>query len=175
MTDPNRPSGGLVPDEGPLSPDLWFNAVRQFMEERIPFNQFLGVRVDQMSRGLAVLRLPFRPAFVGDPFRPALHGGTISMLIDTAGGAAVWSEIDRKDRVSTIDMRVDYLRPAALVDTWAEAKVVRLGNRVGVARIQVWQEEAPGNASDEAQAGEGGGRRMVAEGTGVYAIRRAER
>jgi uncharacterized protein (TIGR00369 family) len=67
------------------------------------------------------------------------------------------------DTCSTIDLRVDYLRRGLPLDLIAEATVVRLGNRVGVARIQVWQDP-------EGEAG--GSRRLVAEATGVYNLRR---
>ena len=62
--------------------------------------------------------------------------------------------------------RVRAPQPHRLRDLVAEATLVRLGNRVGVARIQVWQEADEGGAEE-------GGRRLVAEGTGVYAVRRS--
>ena len=148
--------------------------LKLFFEEQIPFNKFLGLSVRDLAPGSIVLALPFRKELVGDPLRPALHGGTISMLADTAGGAAVFSAVDPGDRVSTVDLRIDYLRPGALVETVAEARVVRLGGRVGVARIQVWQERSEGNESIEARQGEEDARRLVAEGTGVYAVRRVQ-
>jgi len=161
-----------APDFLGLTEEQYLAGLRAFMETQIPFNAFVGLRVLELGRGHATLLLPFRPELVGDPFRPALHGGTISMLADTAGGAAVFSGVGPGDRISTIDLRMDYLRPAALVDTRAEARLVRLGGRVGVARIQVWQEPQEGNASDEARFGDAGDRRLVAESTGVYAVRR---
>src|SRR5260221_12499699 len=85
--------------------------VRRFMAEQIPFNSYLGLQVDLLEASRAVLSLPFRREFIGDPFRPALHGGVISTLIDTCGGAAVWTTVSPTDRISTIDLPVDYLRP----------------------------------------------------------------
>jgi uncharacterized protein (TIGR00369 family) len=71
--------------------------------------------------------------------RPALHGGVLSALGDAAGGAAVWAGIeDENARISTIDLRIDYLRPARLVALAAEATVVRVGNRVGVADVRIF-------------------------------------
>ncbi len=147
--------------------------IRQFMEEGIPFNVYLGIRLPSLSPGAATLVMPYRPELVGNPFVPALHGGTISALADTAGGAAVFSAIEPGDRVSTIDVRIDYLRPAALVDCIAVAEVVRLGGRVGVARVRVWQHPAGPNVSAEARTGsDEAGRLQIAEATGVYAIHR---
>jgi uncharacterized protein (TIGR00369 family) len=113
--------------------------LRQVMEELIPFNRFLGVKLTAMRKGFARLEIPFRDELVGDPMRPALHGGVLSALGDAAGGAAVWAGIeDDNARISTIDLRIDYLRPARLTTLVAEATVVRLGNRVGVADVRVF-------------------------------------
>src|SRR3954462_4398313 len=91
------------------------DVLRQISEEFIPFNKFLGLRVLLLERGRGMFEIPFREELVGDPVKRALHGGVISMLADTTGGMAVWSAVPNPDqRVSTIDLRVDYLRPGRL-------------------------------------------------------------
>jgi uncharacterized protein (TIGR00369 family) len=133
--------------------------VRRIMSEMIPFNAYLGVQVDALDHGYAVLSVPFRPEFIGDPMRPALHGGVISALIDTCGGAAVWTTVKLTDRVSTIDLRVDYLRPGRTEALITEGRVIRAGNRVGVVTIRAFHPSDP--------------TAIVAEGKGVYNIKRA--
>lgn len=131
--------------------------LRHVMEEMIPFNRHLGVKVTALRKGHARLEIPFRDELVGDPLRPALHGGVLSMLADTAGGAAVWTGIeDERARVATIDLRIDYLRPARLETIVAEAHVVRVGNRVGVADVRLFH---PSHES-----------LTVATGKGVYNV-----
>lgn len=116
--------------------------LRQVMEELIPFNRFLGVKLTAMNKGFARLEIPFRDELVGDPMRPALHGGVLSALGDAAGGAAVWASMDDDNaRISTIDLRIDYLRPARLTTLVAEAVVVRVGNRVGVADVRLFNDD----------------------------------
>lgn len=128
------------------------------MEEHIPFNKFLGVRVGRAAAGSVRLELPFRDVMIGDPLRRALHGGVISTLADTTGGMAIWSALnDGAARVSTIDLRVDYLRPGRPELLIAEATVVRVGGRVGVADIRLFHPNAEGET--------------VATGKGVYAIK----
>lgn len=123
-------------------------------EEQIPFNKFLGIRAESMGGGRGVLVLPVRPEFVGDPSRPALHGGVLSTLIDTAGGLAAWSALNPGESVSTVDLRVDYLEPAGLGGPLrAEAELVRKGNRVCHVRIMLTQDGV-----------------LVAEGRAVYNI-----
>jgi uncharacterized protein (TIGR00369 family) len=115
------------------------DALRQMMEQMIPFNRFLGIEVARLAEDHVRLSLPFRPEFVGDPMRPALHGGVISTLSDVAGGLAVWTGLaDARARVSTIDLRVDYLVPGRLERLDAKAHVVRKGNRVGVVDVVVF-------------------------------------
>lgn len=132
-------------------------ALRQVMEELIPFNKYVGVRAIEVDRGRVRLEVPFRPELIGDPVRQAVHGGVISMLADTAGGAAVWSALDdARARVSTIDMRIDYLRPGRHETLVAEANVVRLGKRLGVADMRMFHPSAPADP--------------IATGKGVYNI-----
>ena len=134
--------------------------ITTLMETVIPFNKFMGIRITSVRNGFARMELPFREEFIGDPVRPALHGGVITTLIDTCGGAAVWSAADPGDRVSTVDLRVDYLLPGPLEDLACEGKVLRIGNRVGVADMRVFSIKSPD--------------RIIASGKGVYNVRRSE-
>lgn len=129
------------------------------MDEMIPFNRFLGIRVAEVRDGFAALELPFREEFVGNPVLPALHGGVMSTLLDTCGGAAVWTQVDDGDLVSTVDLRVDYLRPGPLADLRCEGTVQRLGNRVGVVDMKLFATRNP--------------ERLIATGKGVYNVKRA--
>ena len=140
-------------------PEARLEQIRALFREKIPFNRVLGIEVVEVTTGRALLAIPFRDELIGDPFRPALHGGVISALADTCGGAAVWSAVGDRDRVSTIDLRVDYLRPGRLEELRCVGEVVRLGNRVGVATISLFHPSAP----DE----------LVAEAKGVYSVKRA--
>ncbi|MFH2010237.1 MAG: hotdog fold thioesterase [bacterium] len=129
-----------------------------FFEQKIPFNRFLGVTVRQFDSGLVQLELPARDEFIGNPMLPALHGGVISSLLDTAGGGAVWSQVGNGEAVSTVDLRVDFLRPGRQLPLVGQGKVVRLGNKVGVTELRAFH---PG-AQDK----------PVAAGMGVYNIAR---
>ncbi|MCW8138945.1 MAG: hotdog fold thioesterase [Planctomycetota bacterium] len=133
--------------------------VRQIFDEAIPFNRFLGLRLLTVERGRVLASLPFRPELIGDPLRPALHGGVISMVADTVGGSAVWSLTGPGDRVATIDLRVDYLRPGRALELQASAEVLRVGNRVGVSSIRAFHPDDP--------------ERPVAVAMGVYTVKRA--
>jgi uncharacterized protein (TIGR00369 family) len=132
--------------------------LRHLVEEYIPFNRFLGVRATSLSVGRVELEIPYREELIGDPLKPALHGGVMSMLADVAGGMAIWSTLeDMSLRLSTIDLRVDYLRPGKLESLVAEGTIVRVGRSVGVADVRLFQRSAPADS--------------VATGKGVYAIK----
>jgi uncharacterized protein (TIGR00369 family) len=133
--------------------------VRALMTSQIPFHRVLGIEVLELAPGHARFAVPFRPELIGDPDRPALHGGVLSAVADAAGGCAVWTMVGETDRISTIDLRIDYLRPARLETFHATATVLRVGNRVGVATIVLTHPTTPGE--------------LVAEAKGVYSIKRA--
>lgn len=131
--------------------------LRQLMEEWVPFNKHLGMKVARAESGKVRLELDFREEFIGDPLRRAIHGGVLASLADAAGGMAVWSSVgDANARVSTIDMRIDYLRPGRPERVCAEAVVVRQGNRVGVSDMRLF------HPASEAES--------IATGKGVYNI-----
>ncbi|HET6612849.1 MAG TPA: hotdog fold thioesterase [Kofleriaceae bacterium] len=129
------------------------------MTQGIPFNRLLGMEVTLLERGRVRLEVPFRDELIGDPTRPALHGGVLSALIDTTGGAACFSLVELpRDRLSTLDLRIDYLRPGKLRRIAAEANVTRMGNRVASVDIACFHPDEPSV--------------LIATGKGVYNIRR---
>ena len=122
-----------------------------------PFHQWLGVTVARAEKGRVVLSIPPNPAFVGNPFIPAVHGGIVAALIDLAGGAALFVEL--KFPTPTIDMRVDYLRPAIAGKRLdADARVKSLGKTVAFVDVDVTDEDG----------------RLVATGRCAYSVKDRE-
>ena len=62
--------------------------------------------------GRAVISMPYAEALVGDPVTGVIHGGAVSALMDTCGGAAVMSHPQAKSATATLDLRIDYMRAA---------------------------------------------------------------
>ena len=115
------------------------DVLRQVAEEFIPFNKWLGMKVEHLERGHVTISIPWRPEIVGDPTVPALHGGVIGAVADATGGIAVWSMLENPtSRLSTVDMRVDYLRPGKQEKLIAESNVLRLGARLGWADVRLY-------------------------------------
>ncbi|MCJ8140379.1 PaaI family thioesterase [Falsirhodobacter halotolerans] len=78
----------------------------------IPHCAALGISVEEVSAARAVLTLPYDPRLVGDPATGVIAGGAVSVLMDTACGAAVMAHPEAQGATATIDLRIDYFRAA---------------------------------------------------------------
>jgi uncharacterized protein (TIGR00369 family) len=78
----------------------------------LPHAQALGLRLVEIGDGFAVIAMPWSPDLVGDPTTGVISGGAVSTLMDTCGGAAVMSHPDAPGGTATLDLRIDYMRPA---------------------------------------------------------------
>ena len=95
-----------------MDDDARARIARQFTES-IPHAQALGMVVEEVGPGRAVISMPWAEHLVGDPRTGVLHGGVVSALMDTCCGAAVLSHPSHPASTATIDLRIDYMRPAA--------------------------------------------------------------
>jgi uncharacterized protein (TIGR00369 family) len=97
--------------DGTSKPEL-LARLDQMMVRAIPFNVALGLRLDDAEDGVATMRLPYRADLVGNPETGVLHGGMMTAMLDAACGMAVFLKIQAVARIATLDLRIDYLRPA---------------------------------------------------------------
>jgi uncharacterized protein (TIGR00369 family) len=90
-----------------------FDPARFFeLARRVGHGRALGMEFGSAGDNWTELRLPWRDELVGVPESGILASGAIVSLIDTASGTAVWSTIGKFVPLATIDLRIDYLRPA---------------------------------------------------------------
>ncbi len=84
---------------------------KQFIET-IPHARALGMEITEIADGIAEICMAYDTRFIGDPDTGVIHGGAVSALMDTCGGAAVMSHPKSPAGTATIDLRIDYMRPA---------------------------------------------------------------
>jgi len=84
---------------------------RQFIEA-IPHARVLGLTITQIGDGHAEAEMPFADHLVGDPATGVIAGGAVSTLLDTCSGAAVIAHPTGPASTATLDLRIDYMRPA---------------------------------------------------------------
>ncbi len=141
--------------------------IEEVFNDKIPFNQVLGLRVHSLDYDEPSIRFDMRPELVGNFMRGNLHGGVISSVIDVTGGLAAFlgvqhrmrdeplqDKLDRFSKLGTIDLRIDYLRPG--FGDWFETTgfILRTGNKVAVTRIELKNNEGD----------------LIATGTGAYVV-----
>ena len=102
----------------------------------------LGFVFDRLEGDRVRIRVPWREDLIGDPDTGVLAGGLVTALLDHVGGLAVWIALDRFEPIATLDLRVDYMRPAEpRRDLIAEARCYRLTRSIAFVRAWAFENE----------------------------------
>ena len=134
-----------VPMQGLDAP--YIAGLREIFEERIVFNQLLGLKLVGVQDDAVVASLEMRQELIGHFGLKRIHGGAISACLDGLGGIAVMAasgakhagepvmhRLMRFSKLGTIDLRIDYLRPGTEGPFLMYGQVLRLGSRVATTR-----------------------------------------
>lgn len=97
---------------GGFDPERFFALVRE-----VGHGRALALEYRQSAENWIELALPWREELVGIPEHGILASGAIVSLLDTCGGASVWMALGHFQPIVTIDLRLDYLRPAQRGET----------------------------------------------------------
>ena len=124
-------------------------ALITIFEEKILFNQVLGLKITSLTPERATGRIVMRRELLGHYVHQRLHGGVISAGLDAMAGLAVLAALGarhmddpvpqrlaRFSRIGTIDLRVDFLRPGIGEHFELRAEVMRVGSRVATTRME---------------------------------------
>jgi len=122
----------------------------QALIARAPFHQWLGLTVLAVGDDSVEIRAKWREEWVVNVERRYTHGGILAALIDLAADFALIRQTGRG--VPTIDMRIDYHRPAMPGDLIMRGKVIRSGSQFATAEAQIFDLDG----------------KLVASGRGTY-------
>lgn len=124
--------------------------LKSIFEDRIVFNTVLGLKITSLKPERVVGRIDMKPELVGHYAYNRIHGGVVSAGLDAMAGLAVMAAIgarhmdeapqqrlQRFAKLGTIDLRIDYLRPAISEHFELRAEVLRLGSRVASTRMEM--------------------------------------
>lgn len=118
-------------------------ALRQNFAEAVPHVKQLGISVTDFGVDGVTMSLPYRDEWLGDTERGVIHTGVITTLIDSCCGLALLAHLQTLEPIATLDLRMDYLRPA-LRDkpVHCRAWCYRLTPHIAFLRAEAWQDNA---------------------------------
>lgn len=126
----------------------------------LPHCKAMGMELLASADGCATLRLPYSEMLIGDPETGVISGGAVTALLDTCCGSAVMSSSAELLSTATLDLRIDYMRPATpKLPLLAEAEVYRVTKTIAFVR---------------ALAHHGDAKKPVASAAGAFILNRAE-
>ena len=142
-----------------MTPEQKIKLARQFMEA-IPHARHLGMKLGGLEDGVAELSMPYDKRLVGDPETGVVHGGAVSALLDTCCGAAVVSHPEVPAATATLDLRIDYMRPASPGQAlFARAECYHVTRSVAFVRATTYDDDRD---------------RPVATATGAFTVDRSK-
>ena len=106
----------------------------------IPYMKTLNIEVHEAD-GILTVELQADRIHTGNPWLPALHGGVIGGLLETAAIVQLAHDQDTDNLPKPINVTVDYLRSGRIATTWARAQVTKQGRRVANVQASCWQED----------------------------------
>ncbi|MBK6394679.1 MAG: thioesterase family protein [Betaproteobacteria bacterium] len=137
-----------TPSAKPFEPEF-VEGLTDIFENQMVFDRVIGLKVVSIAPERVTGRIDMRPDLVGHFAYRRLHGGVISTGLDAMAGLAVMAALGARHmdetiaqrlarfaRLGTIDLRVDFLRPAIGDRFELSAEVMRIGSRVASTRME---------------------------------------
>ena len=124
----------------------------EWMKTRNPFWALLGMELVDVKKGWAKIRLPFDEKLTNAI--GLVHGGAIFSSADSAVGMALVGMIARHENISTLEMKINYLKPFKGEEIFAEAKIIHKGTQTAIGDVEVRDDK----------------KSLIAKGIATYAI-----
>jgi uncharacterized protein (TIGR00369 family) len=132
-----------VPRRVPETADL--EVLRAAFRDFVPHNKAVGIELVEasFSPAVAILSLPFDARLVGNPESGHFHGGVITTLLDATCGASVFLKLNAPTPIATLDLRIDYLRPAPAHEAvYCRARCTKVTRHVAFAQAVAYHDDA---------------------------------
>lgn len=121
-----------------------------------PYYQLLGMKIMEIKEGESKIQMPFKQGLT-HPYR-IVHGGAIASLADSSVAMALISLVEPKDRIATIEFKINFFAPVSKGKLEAQAKIIHKGSKTAVGEVEVKNEEG----------------KLVAKVIATYSIRRVD-
>ena len=106
---------------------------------RTPHARLLGMEMVSFEASRGVIRLPWREDLEGDSNTQVLSGGAVTALLDHVCGLAVTASMTQPSSCATLDLRIDYQRPAEPGKAvTAEAHCYKMTRQIAFVRASAW-------------------------------------
>jgi uncharacterized protein (TIGR00369 family) len=103
-----------------------------------PFNQLVGIRLVRIHRDGVTIDCKLRPELLN--VAGVLHGGVTATLADAAVGIAITQRVGRNGAATTVEMKLNYLRPVRGRRVTARARLLRMGSTLCVGRVDMFDD-----------------------------------
>jgi len=121
-----------------------------------PYYRLLGMEVKKIKEGESKIEMPFKQDLT-HPYGIA-HGGAIASLADSAVAMALIDLVDRKDRITTIEFKINFFASVDKGELEAHAKIIHKGSKTAVGDVEVINEKG----------------KLVAKLIATYSIKRSD-
>jgi acyl-CoA thioesterase len=123
-----------MPDYEDLSPNFK-RALLKRIKTKQPFWKLLGIQLIDVKKGWAQLRLPFSEKLV-HPYG-IVHGGASFSLADSAVAMALLGLVDKDEQFTTVEMKINYIRPVDQGEITAEAIILEKGEKIALGDVTI--------------------------------------
>ena len=118
-----------------------YENLRQLLTNGIPHVRELGIDVVGIDEGTITMKVDQQDRFIGDPDTGIIHGGIVTVLLDTVSGFCVYTALNDFAPLATLDLRIDYLKPATPKRViYANARCYKVTRNVAFVRGLAYQD-----------------------------------
>ena len=105
----------------------------------MPFNNLIGIKLTRVHPDGVTIECQLRPEIMNGA--GMLHGGVTATLADSAVGIAIMRHFNGERRITTVEMKLNYLRPVVSNKIFAQARLRRIGNHLCIGQVDIFDAE----------------------------------